>query len=190
MRAYRRSPASLAQQAVAHAAKASAEEVLHPAARTPVLQTPPDVAAAERSGALTTLSARDLADHALAIAPSMGELGPRLRQGKRVDRALRPRALRTLELIGTAVHQISGAGPLTVTSTVRDHRYQSMLEGTNPEATHAYSLHTTGWAFDLSRAYRSPQQAMALQFVLDRLTALSTIAWVREPAAIHVTVAG
>jgi hypothetical protein len=30
---------------------------------------------------------------------------------------------------------------------------------------------------------------MAFQFMLDRLTALNLIAWVREPAAIHITVA-
>jgi hypothetical protein len=28
---------------------------------------------------------------------------------------------------------------------------------------------------------------MAFQFVLDRLQALNVIAWVREPAAIHIT---
>ena len=30
-------------------------------------------------------------------------------------------------------------------------------------------------------------KAQAFQFVLDRLQALNVIAWVREPAAIHVT---
>ena len=34
------------------------------------------------------------------------------------------------------------------------------------------------------------RQALAFQFVLDRLPALNLIAWVREPRAIHVTVAG
>ena len=57
----------------------------------------------------------------------------------------------------------------------------------NIEATRNYSLHTTGWAFDVLRRYSSRQQALAFQFVLDRLTALNLIAWVREPAAIHVT---
>jgi hypothetical protein len=50
------------------------------------------------------------------------------------------------------------------------------------------STHTTGYAFDLSRTYRSPAQAQALQFWLDRLTALDVIAWTREPTTIHLTV--
>jgi hypothetical protein len=40
---------------------------------------------------------------------------------------------------------------------------------------------------DLSRTYVSTAQAQAMQFMLDRLSALDMIAWVREPAAIHVT---
>ena len=59
----------------------------------------------------------------------------------------------------------------------------------NVQATRNFSLHTTGWAFDISRHYRSRAQALAFQFMLDRLTALNMIAWVREPDAIHVTVA-
>jgi hypothetical protein len=58
----------------------------------------------------------------------------------------------------------------------------------NNQATRGYSLHTTGYAFDVLRSYRSNRQAGAFQFWLDRLQALGLIAWVREPAAIHVTV--
>ena len=36
--------------------------------------------------------------------------------------------------------------------------------------------------------YRSKRQALAFQFLLDRLRALNVIAWVREPDAIHITV--
>ena len=74
-----------------------------------------------------------------------------------------------------------------MTSTVRDGEYQDVLAGRNPEATANYSLHTTGYAFDVSRAYASRAQARAFQFALDRLQSLNLIAWVREPAAIHVT---
>jgi len=91
------------------------------------------------------------------------------------------------ELRGTQA--ISGTGPLIVTSTVRDTRYQRVLASENIEATHAYSLHTTGYTFDIERDYASGRQARAFQFLLDRLTALDLIAWVREPAAIHITVA-
>ena len=87
------------------------------------------------------------------------------------------------------VHTISGsATPLIVTSAVSDESYQRLLSQANPEATAAYSLHTTGYAFDLLRRYGSNAQARALQYELDRLQALNLIAWVREPSAIHVTV--
>jgi hypothetical protein len=59
---------------------------------------------------------------------------------------------------------------------------------TNIEATRAYSLHTTGYAFDIERHYANGAQAHAFQFLLDRLQALDLIAWVREPEAIHITV--
>ena len=42
----------------------------------------------------------------------------------------------------------------------------------NPEATQDYSLHTTGWSFDVLREYENDLQAEAFQFVLDRLRAL------------------
>jgi hypothetical protein len=88
------------------------------------------------------------------------------------------------------VKGISGDTPLILTSTARDLGYQRLLARSNPEATHAYSLHTTGWAFDVERDYASREQALAFQFMLDRLQALNLIAWVREPAAIHVTAGG
>ena len=37
---------------------------------------------------------------------------------------------------------------------------------------------------------RRRAQARAFQFALDRLQSLNLIAWVREPAAIHVTASG
>jgi hypothetical protein len=92
--------------------------------------------------------------------------------------------------MGPMVGKISGnVAPLTMTSTVRDQRYQDQLLETNIEATSQYSLHTTGYAFDVLRRYGGRAQAVAFQFLLDRLQALNMIAWVREPAAIHVTVA-
>jgi hypothetical protein len=89
--------------------------------------------------------------------------------------------------IGAQVRAIGGEAPLTLTSTVRDEAYQRLLVRHNREATRNYSLHTTGWAFDVARRYRSGRQARAFQFVLDRLQVLNAIAWVREPGAIHIT---
>jgi hypothetical protein len=88
------------------------------------------------------------------------------------------------------VKELSDASiPLQVTSTVRDDAYQQLLRDGNPEATHGYSLHTTGYAFDIERRYESGEQAQAFQFLLDDLTARGLIAWIREPGAIHLTVA-
>jgi hypothetical protein len=46
-----------------------------------------------------------------------------------------------------------------------------------------------GWSFAISRNYASPRQALAFQYVLDRLQVLNVIAWSREPRTIHVTAA-
>jgi len=124
------------------------------------------------------------------VDPSMGQLAGRLGRPRAFYRGLRAEALALLVYVGSRVRELSGASqPLQVTSSVRDDEYQGLLRATNPEATHRYSLHTTGYAFDVRRRYESGEQAQAFQFVLDDLTARGLIAWVREPAAIHVTVA-
>jgi hypothetical protein len=135
------------------------------------------------------LDARRLTAAGVRVDPRMGELASRVHQSPRLYRALRPQALRILEVIGAGTRAIARTRPLVVTSTVRDARYQRVLVARNEQATRNFSLHTTGWAFDISRDYRSRAQALAFQFMLDRLTALNMIAWVREPRAIHVTVA-
>ena len=117
----------------------------------------------------------------------MGELARRIDQPVERYRGLRPEALAMALYIGAQVREISGQAPLVVTSTVRDGTYQAELADRNREATRRYSLHTTGWAFDVLREYRSRRQALAFQFVLDRLRSLNAIAWVREPRAIHIT---
>jgi Family of unknown function (DUF5715) len=123
------------------------------------------------------------------VDPHMGELASRLGEKSTLYRGLRKEALALLVYLAGRVHALSGAAqPLVVTSTVRDERYQALLRATNPEATQAYSLHTTGYAFDVLRRYESDAQAAAFQYELERLQARDLIAWVREPAAIHITV--
>jgi hypothetical protein len=118
----------------------------------------------------------------------MGELAGRLEQPAGLYRGLRPEALALALYLGAQVRAFSADAPLIVTSTVRDENYQRLLVGRNREATRNYSLHTTGWAFDVERRYVSRRQALAFQFVLDRLQVLGAIAWAREPRAIHITV--
>jgi hypothetical protein len=189
MRLYRRDPERLARVALLQTRKNSAEEVLHPPDRTPAYGDPFAVGRARASRQLVGLDRTRLAGAGVRIDPKMGELAKRLKQSPRLYRALRPQALHILEVIGAGTRAISRSTPLTVTSTVRDVSYQRLLVSRNPEATRNFSLHTTGWSFDISRRYRSRAQALAFQFLLDRLTALNMIAWVREPNAIHVTVA-
>jgi hypothetical protein len=188
MRLYREDPDRLAELDLLHNAKSSHEEVLRPSAETDRFADPGDVRRAWDEGALQALpaGARQLG---LAIHPGMGELATELDQPRGLYRGLREDALAVVVYIGRRVQELGRAErPLAVTSTVRDEEYQRRLRAGNPEATHGYSLHTTGYAFDIRRSYASGAQASAFQFVLDDLTARGLIAWVREPAAIHVTV--
>jgi hypothetical protein len=190
MHKYRADPAALAVDADRQTNKNSAEEVLHPEGSVPAYADPFELGRAQAARTLVALDAERLATYGIRISPSMGELAPRLHQSKRLYRALRPEALAVLQYLGAAAQGISGSAPLTVTSTIRDRPYQKLLAGSNIQATKRYSLHTTGYAFDIARRYVSGAQSQAFQYALDRLTALNLIAWVREPAAIHVTVSG
>jgi len=188
MRLYRSDPAQLDRLSKLQNAKNSAEEVLHPGDATQQYETPDELRAAYDNGSIVGLPAAKLVAQGLAIDRGMGELAPRVGQRKTLYRGLREPALALLSYLGASVKRISGRQPLVVTSTVRDERYQRVLLKTDREATANYSLHTTGWAFDILRSYATRAQALAFEFMLERLQSLDLIAWVREPAAIHVTV--
>mgnify|MGYP000663315706 CR=1 FL=1 len=187
MRRFRDDPAALEERAAAMTAKNSSEEVLHPEDDTEVYAESEAIETAVQSGDLSPLRPAELRAGGISIDPGMGELAPRLKQRKSLYRALQPDALALLVYLARGTEAISKAEPLVLTSTVRDTGYQRLLTGRNVEATDGYSLHTTGWAFDIERTYRSRRHALAFQFMLDRLQALNLIAWVREPGAIHVT---
>lgn len=184
MRLYRTDPVELRRLAALHGAKNSAEEVLHPEDSTERFATPADLRDAWDDGRIVAFPA-DPATTGLRIDRRMGELSstPSLYRG------LRPESMALLLYAGAQTRAAAGdpAATLTVTSTVRDAEYQARLARRNREATRNYSLHTTGWSFDVLRRYRSRRHARAFQFVLERLQSLNLIAWVREPAAIHVT---
>ncbi len=187
---YRNDRAELERLDRLHAAKASAEEVLHPRSETEVFEEPDDVKAAYDAGELRPFP-DDPARYGLRRDRRMGELAKRLDEDPELYRGLRPEALAAAVYIGRRVRELASTrSPLIVTSSVRDQAYQDVLARRNPEATRAYSLHTTGFAFDVRRRYRSERQARAFQYLLDRLQSLNLIAWVREPGAIHITVSG
>ena len=190
MRLYREDPAELQRLQTLQTAKNSAEEVLHPLADTPPFTDPAALRAAYADGTVHGFP-NDPAVTGLARDGRMGELAQRVGAEPSLYRGLRPEALAMAMYIGAQVRHYSGRqAPLIVTSTVRDEAYQAQLVRRNREATRNFSLHTTGWAFDVARTYGSRRQALAFQFVLDRLQILDEIAWVREPGAIHVTAAG
>ncbi|MDP1846383.1 MAG: transglycosylase SLT domain-containing protein [Solirubrobacteraceae bacterium] len=188
MRLYRSDPDELDRLSELQNAKNSAEEVLHPQGETEQFATPDDLRAAYDDGLIVALPRADLLERGIAIDRGMGELASRLKRSRTTYRGLRKPALDLLAYVGAAVKEISGAEPLVVTSTVRDRAYQRLLLRRNREATPNYSLHTTGWSFDILRTYASRAQALAFEFMLGRLQSHNLIAWVREPAAIHVTV--
>ena len=184
---HREDPERLEQTAELATAKATLEEVFHPEGETDVYDEPDEIEEGIGEGELVPLPQAP----SLGWVPGrqIGELAAELDRLGGLYRALRPEALATLSYIGARVRELSGESkPLRVTSAVRDRAYQELLVASNPEATAEYSLHTTGWSFDILREYASGRQAMAFQHVIDRLSALAVIDYAIEPRAIHVTV--
>jgi hypothetical protein len=184
MRLYREDQDELRRLARLQTAKASAEEVLHPRSETDVFETPGELDEAYLSGDL-----RPFADvEGMQLDPDVGELAGRIDAERRLYRGLRPEAHELAVYLSAAVRDVAGTrASLIVTSTVRDLEYQRVLARRNEFATEGYSLHTTGFAFDVRRDYASREQAVAFEYMLDRLQSLNLIAWIREPAAIHIT---
>jgi len=189
MNMWRRHRAALAFEAGQQARKNSAEEYMHPRASTHRFGNPTALLHAEQRHVLRMIPVHSRETH-IAISGTLGAEARKLGRARRLYRALRPQALDVLLYIGRHVHELSGARrPLVMTSAVRDNRYQRVLEHVNANAAHSYSLHTTGYAFDIARAYASPRQARAFQYVLDRLVAANAVAYIREAEAIHIAVA-
>jgi len=187
MQSFRDDRERLEQTAELATAKATLEEIFHPESETEVFDDPGSIEDAVDDGDLLPMPF----DPKLGWVPDkdLGELAGELDQEAELYRALRPEALATLGyLAGLVRNQSNGQAPLKVTSAVRDREYQDLLVASNPEATSEYSLHTTGWSFDIRRDYASKRQAVAFQHTLDRLSALALIDYAIEPGAIHVTV--
>jgi len=188
MHMYRNAPRSLVYEARLQSHKNSAEEVLHPRRATRQFATPAAIAAAWRAHVLRAIPLDAGLTH-IAVSRSLGQEAHALHRSRRLYMALRPAALDVLLYIGQQVHALSGGRRLLLTSAVRDDRYQRLLMRVNANAARTYSMHTTGYAFDIARSYSSGRQAAAFQFVLDRLSAVGAIAYIREFAAIHIAVA-
>ncbi len=186
MRLWREDARKLRRLAALHTAKGSAEEVLHPRSETKVFESPGDLQDGYEEKELRPFpDARE--QTGLIRDPRMGSLAARLGVDPTLYRGLRPEAYALALYLARIAEEAGSEGALTVTSTVRDLSYQRALAGRTAEATRGYSLHTTGYAFDVLRRYRSRVQALGFEFALGRLQALNLIAWVREREVIHVT---
>jgi hypothetical protein len=189
MNMWRHHRGALAFEAGQQARKNSAEEYLHPLASTHRFGNPTAILHAEQRHVLKMIP-RDARETHVAISGTLGAEARNLGRSRRLYRALRPQALDVLTYIGARVHELSGARkPLVLTSAVRDNRYQAVLQHVNVNAARSYSLHTTGYAFDIARTYANGRQGRAFQYVLDRLVAANAIAYIRESEAIHIAVA-
>ena len=162
--------------------KNSAEEVLHPRPTTLQFRSPRAIARALRAHVLVPIP-RDWRRTHIRIGRQLGQLAPRHR---RLYASLRPAALQILLYVG---HELRAYRPLLLTSAVRDDDYQRRLTRINPVATRAYSMHTTGYAFDILRSFQSGAQKRAFFRVLERLQAVNAIAYIPELAAMHIAVA-
>jgi hypothetical protein len=170
-----------------HAAKASAEEVLRPESETQQFEDPDELRDAYAAGDLAPLP-NDPRKLGIRVDEELGELARDLDLRRGLYRGLRPEALATVVYMARLVRQAAGRrAVISVTSAVRDQGYQEALRETNAQATSEYSLHTTGYSFDVSRDLPK-KQARALLFALERLRALNVADWVAEPGAYHVTV--
>ncbi|MGB6423774.1 MAG: DUF5715 family protein [Solirubrobacterales bacterium] len=196
MRLFREDRGELKRLASLHGNKATAEEVFHPQEDTRAFDDAGELADGLDSGELVSIPSGG--GYGFVVGPQLGELADQLGVDRSLYRSLRPEALATLIYISGRVQAIAETlgtkgkkarkEKLTVTSAARDRAYQDALVGRNTQATQAYSLHTTGYSFDILRDYVNDRQAEAFQSVLDRMEALGVIDYAREPEAIHVTV--
>jgi hypothetical protein len=185
MRLYREDPEELRRLTRLHSAKATAEEVFHPPDATEAFADPGELEDAWSVGAIVPIPAAP--ELGYSLDPGIGRLAGEVGSSTELYLGLRPEALATLIYLAGRVREVHGGGALTVTSAVRDGAYQELLADRNPRATDGYSLHTTGWSFDVARRYESDAQGAAFQFVLDRLQALAVIDYAVEPDVIHIT---
>jgi len=159
----------------------SAERVLRPPSQTPRFATD----AALRTPRLVLLDGAVLRG---ARGRLVARLAAPLAHAPAGERALRPDAAALLRYLSAGVADVARTAPLVVTSAARSIATERDEGRGGATVETAPSQHTTGYAFDVSRAYRNGAQAQAFQFWLDRLQALDVIAWARLPDAIHITV--
>jgi hypothetical protein len=172
MQLYRSNPAELDHQNSLQTAAGSAEAALLPP-HTSFSDSRQALAAAESNGTLLPLPSGSQATRD-GIAPA-GSLH------------LRREALATLLYIAAGTRAIGKtAASLAVTSAAIDTADLPSAAQASHGLADSDPTHATGYAFDIARSYASPAQALAFQFMLDRLQTLNLIAWQRHRREIHI----
>jgi hypothetical protein len=168
----RTNPAELDHQNSLQTAAASAEgALLGPS--TQFFDSRQALAAAEANGTLLALPTGAQAKND-GIAPA----GPL---------HLRREALATLLYIAAGTHLIAKTtAPLVVTAAAIDSADLPAAAQASHGLADSDAAHASGYAFDIARQYASPAQAVAFQFMLDRLQTLNLIAWQRHRREIHI----
>jgi len=187
MRLYREDQPQLARNVALQADSDSAEETFYPPATRVTFRDSEGLRDALASGELVSIPSGDA--YGFEITPDVGALTrQRVDIGRGLYKTLTPAARATLLYLAARVQVITGAGGpkdnLLLTAATRDEEYERAL-GIEPSD---FTLHTTGNSFDFKRKYRNDEQALAFQFVLDRLSALGVIAYTKVNDTIHVTV--
>ena len=189
MRLYRSDPAQLDRISALQTAKNSAEEVLHPEDETDRFATPSQLRAAYDDGRIVALPRARLLERGVAIDRGMGELAGRLKR----SRTTLPRAAHA-GARPARLRRRGRQGDLRRRAARRhEHGARRALPARAAVDATARRRRTTRCTRPAGRstscaAYASRAQALAFEFFLERLQSHNLIAWVREPAAIHVTV--
>lgn len=188
MRLYREDPEELRRLSELHARYGSGEAVLRPPGSTPVFEDAAALRRASSEDVLLSIPDRP-AERQFGLDPEFPARVRRLGGDPALYASLRPEALATLYYMADRVDAISRARqPLFVVAAVRDRAYEARLPKREIAGPRSYSLHTTGYSFDVKRRYESRAQAEAFQAMLDRLQALNVIAWHARGDVIHITV--
>ena len=161
MRLHRNDPEALRELEALHAAKATGEEAFHPPDETESFADPGELDGRvelrrDRPGPGVAGSSATRSTTGSAASP--GSWAPT----RPSTAACAPRRVAALIYLAGLTSEVNGGGALRLTSAVRDGSYQDALTQRNPQATDDYSLHTTGWSFDIARDYESDAQARGL----------------------------
>ena len=187
MRAYRRDRGGLGSEAARRGAEPSAARALHPPGCNARLRRPGGARrrARRRHASCRSRPIRPSAD--VAPGPELDALARRLGQPADRYRLLRPAALDALRYLGAGVAAVAPGSPA---ARGRPRHDRPAVRRANSARTSSRRRSTAPATPSRSRgATAADAQAEAVQFMLDRLTAMNLIAWSRAGPVLEITAA-